>query len=377
MRLGILVTIVSGFGKKGFYHSQEIGLGKALVEKGHQVIIYKCVAKDKPADAMQLGDDLSIRYIPVPALGVHGMMKAEELSPELDGLLVFSDTQLFLPHIYRFCRKHGIAFVPYIGIAHSAQRNMKSRLMDAAFALGTLRIYKKLPVIAKSKAVQEELQALGVTNCTVAPVGLDETELKTDFATHDRSALRAAHGYTDEDVIVSYVGRLKPEKHPLEVVELFAKHCGQDPRYKLLMVGEGYLQSDLEKKIAQTGLGDRIRLIERVPYENMWEIHWIADFFLNLCTREIFGMALLEAVYYRSSAAAFHAPGPDAILTGMQGHYLCNTFDEAGQWVSGAKPDEQLLVQSSAEVLERFSWKICADRLIELTMEARHAEKNT
>ena len=141
MRLGILVTIVSGFGKKGFYHSQEVGLGKALTERGHQVTIYKCVSKDKPAEHYTISDDLDVHYIPVHALGVHGMMRADVLDPNLDGLLLFSDTQLFLPHIYRYCCRHNIAFVPYIGIAHSAQRNLKSRVMDVFFALGTLALY--------------------------------------------------------------------------------------------------------------------------------------------------------------------------------------------------------------------------------------------
>ena len=117
MHLGILVTIIGGFGKKGFYHSQEIGLGRQLTGMGHRVTIYNCVAKDKPRSCEQLGDGLEIRYIPVPAIGVHGIMQAKELDAELDGLLLFSDTQLFLPRIYRFCQKHGIAFVPYIGIA--------------------------------------------------------------------------------------------------------------------------------------------------------------------------------------------------------------------------------------------------------------------
>ncbi|MBQ8555346.1 MAG: glycosyltransferase family 4 protein [Clostridia bacterium] len=374
MRLGILVTIVSGFGKKGFYHSQEIGLGKALVARGHQVTIYKCVAKDKPADRQTIAEGIEIRYIPVPALGVHGMLRAGEIDPRLDGLLLFADTQLFLPHIERFCRRHGIAFVPYIGIAHSAQRNFKSRLMDIAFALGTLRIYKRLPVIAKSKAVQEELRALGAADCTIAPVGLDESELKTDYAAHDRSALRARYGYGPDDVIVSFVGRLKPEKHPVEVVELFARACQRKPM-KLLMVGEGYLKEKVEARAAELGVADRVQLIERVPYENMWEIHWIADFFLNLCTREIFGMALMEAVYYRSSAAAFHAPGPDAILTGMAGHYLCDTFDQAADWVCGDKPDDAVLAESSRALIERFSWRICADHFIQLTQEARDDQK--
>lgn len=373
MHLGILVTIIGGFGKKGFYHSQEIGLGRQLTGMGHRVTIYKCVAKDKPRSCDQLGDGLEIRYIPVPAIGVHGIMQAKELDTDLDGLLLFADTQLFLPRIHRFCRKHGIAFVPYIGIAHSAQRNLKSRVMDVFFKAGTLRIYKRLPVMAKSAAVKEELAALGVHNCTIAPVGLDASKLKTDYAQHDRNELRRRYGYKPEDVIVSFVGRLKPEKHPVEVVELLGA-IRQRKDVKLLMVGEGYLQEKIQAKIAELGLQEQVQMIQRVPYEQMWEIHWIADYFLNICSREIFGMALMEAVYYRSSAAALHAPGPDAILQGMAGHCLCESIEQAGEWVCGEQPAEADLAESSRLLLERFSWRICAEQFVTLTREAHHAE---
>lgn len=372
MRLGILVTIVSGFGKKGFYHSQEVGLGKALTARGHRVTIYKCVSMDKPADHRIISDDLDMYDIPVRAIGVHGVMRPDVLDKELDGLLVFADTQLFLPRIYRYCQRHHIAFVPYIGIAHSAQRNLKSRLMDAAFAMGTLRIYKQLPVIAKSKAVKDELLALGVSRCTIAPVGLDASELKTDFSAYDRTQLRASYGYTDDDVIISFVGRLKPEKSPVETIDLFAGICDRKP-FKLLMVGEGYLKENVEEKIRQHHLENRVQLIERVPYEKMWEIHYISDYFLNLCTREIFGMALLESVYYRSSAAALHAPGPDAILTDLPGHCLCDTIEQAGEWACAPKPDEATLAKASCELLDRFSWNICADQFIAIIEEAGHA----
>ena len=372
MYLGILVTIIGGFGKKGFYHSQEIGLGKEMVAQGHRVTIYKCVAMDKARAHEQLDENFDIHYIPVRAIGVHGIMKPQELNPELDGLLSFSDTQLFLPPIERFCRRNHIAFVPYIGIAHSAQRNAKSKVMDVFFKLGTLRIYKRMPVIAKSAAVQGELSSLGVKDCTIAPVGLDASRLKLDYADHDRTALRAKYGYTPENVVVSFVGRLKPEKHPVEVVELLGS-IREKKHFKLLMVGEGYLQEKIEEKIAELGLSDRVQMIERVPYEQMWEIHWIADYNLNICTREIFGMALMESVYYRSSAAALHAPGPDAILTGMAGHCLCDTIEQVADWLCGERPDDALLAESSRLLLERFSWRICADRFIQLTQEAHHA----
>lgn len=366
MKLGILVTIVSGFGKKGFYQSQEVGLGKCLAERGHEVKIYKCVATDQAEDENRISDAVSISYIRVRAVGVHGIFPVSRLDRDLDGLLCFSDTQIFLPHVIRFCDENNIAFVPYVGIAHSAQKNLKSRVMDRIFAAGTLRYYRKIPVIAKSEAVRKELEALGVREVSVCPVGLDENVLKLDYASYDRKKIRADLGYSDEDVLISFVGRIKPEKSPVEAVEMFGR-IRDRKNFRMLMVGEGFLLEEVRSKIAELGLEDRVRLIEKVPYEEMWKIHRAADYFINLCTREIFGMALLEAVLYRSSAAALRAPGPDTILEGMKGHCLCGSFDEVEKWLTGDYPSEADLAESSARLLERFSWKICAAGFEEYT----------
>ncbi len=359
MKIGILVTIISGFGKKGFYHSQEVGLGKAFNELGHEVTIYKCVAKDQKSDERQINDHLSICYIPVPALGVHGYFRPELLNTELDGLLVFADTQIFLPHVYRYCKKHHICFIPYIGIAHSAWNTLKSRVMDLLYAMGTRRIYKQLPVLVKTRAVEEEMKAQGVRDCTVTPVGLDESELKTDYRKYDRHALRKKYGYSDEDVIISFVGRLKVEKRPLDLIDIFDE-IKDKKQFKLLIVGEGYQEEAVTERVRERQLEGYVQMIRRVPYENMWEIHYISDYFLNLCHREIFGMALLEAVYYGSSVAATEAPGPNAILEGLPGHILCKNDDEIKQWLIRRKPDQAILDAGAAELMRRFSWKTCA-----------------
>lgn len=39
MKLGIICTMINGFGRRGFYNTQEIGLGRELVRQGHAVTI--------------------------------------------------------------------------------------------------------------------------------------------------------------------------------------------------------------------------------------------------------------------------------------------------------------------------------------------------
>ena len=364
MNLGILVTIVSGFGKKGFYHSQEVGLAKKLSEMGHKVCVYKCVPGDAEFAEETADGNITVKYIPVKKLGVHGYLPASSLDTSLEGLLIFADTQLFLPHIFRFCSKNGIKAVPYIGIAHSFQQTLKSRIMDVLFSMGTLKYYRKMPVLAKTNAARDELLSLGVKDCTVAPVGLDESELKTDFKETDKEALKKEFGYKKSDVIILFVARLKPEKRPLDMIDIFAK-VREKKACKLLIVGEGPLREEMDRKAESIGVMQDYKVIDRIPNENMWQVYRITDYFVNLRAEEIFGMAVMEAVYYETSVAAIHAPGPSTILEGMKGHRICKNDAEVEEWLSAEYPKEADLKESSEKILEGFTWDACAGRFLE------------
>ena len=43
MRIGLLITSIGNFGKKGFYNMQEVGLAKELDKLIDEVIVYKAV----------------------------------------------------------------------------------------------------------------------------------------------------------------------------------------------------------------------------------------------------------------------------------------------------------------------------------------------
>ena len=44
MRVGLLITSIGSFGKKGFYNAQEIGLAKALDSLVDEVKVYRLVS---------------------------------------------------------------------------------------------------------------------------------------------------------------------------------------------------------------------------------------------------------------------------------------------------------------------------------------------
>ena len=373
MKIGILCTISNTFGRKGFYNVQEIGLGKALAAQGHSVIIYKSSMKETPEETVRLGKGLSIRYLHIPHLGVHGYLNCRKyLNPDLDAVFCFSDHQIFLPHVYRYCRKHGILFLPYLGTAGSQEeKSVHGKVMNLLYSIGTLRIYQKIPVYTKTEAVRQDLLRLGVPRVEVAPVGLDVTLLNADFREADKQALRQKFGYSEEDIVISVVGRLAAVKEPLKLLEIM-RALKDRKEYQLLIVGEGDLREEMDSRIEEYGLEDRVQIIDRIPYENMWEIYTMADYFLNVNRHEIFGMAVMEAVYYETSVAAYPADGPTAILSGMEGHRLCRTLTDFTDWLTGEYPSKEALRRASDKIFREFTWNACAEKIIERILESKY-----
>lgn len=83
MKLGILCTMINGFGRRGYYNSQEIGLGRALARKGHEVMIYKGIDPSEKEEKVQVEKNLTIWYLPMKHLGAHGFMDCKYLDPQL------------------------------------------------------------------------------------------------------------------------------------------------------------------------------------------------------------------------------------------------------------------------------------------------------
>ena len=368
MKLGILCTMINGFGRRGYYNSQEIGLGRALARKGHEVMIYKGIDPSEKEEKVQVEKNLTIWYLPMKHLGAHGFMDCKYLDPQLKALFCFGDQQIFLPHVYRWCRRRRIPFVAYVGTAHSLDSNFKSKVMNALFAAGTLRIYKKNPVLAKTSAAKEELRQLGVPHAVIAPVGLDTAVLKKNIPADEKMRLRKEHGFEADDVILCNVSRLSWEKRPLELIDLFLQVKGKK-KFKLIIVGNGPLEEELNEKIRKNGLEKEVKIYPNVPYEKMWEIYEMSDYYLNMNKGEIFGMAIMEAVYYKPSVAAIRALGPSVTLKDMKGHKLCENDDEMAEWITGPYPSEKDLQESSEKMASTFTWDRCADAFLQASSE--------
>ena len=370
MKLGILCTMLNDFGKKGFYNSQEIGLGQQLRDMGHTVMIYKGVRKGEPFVEEQLAEGLTIRYIPLPRFSKHGYIKPSDLDSDLDGLLCFSDQQLFIPHVYRFCRRHHITFVPYVGTTFSVYPTLRGKVMNVLSGLGTLRLYRHMPVLAKTESAKKELEDLGARDITIAPVGLNPHVLRQDYRDFSKAELRREYGFQEDDVVLCCVARMEIDKRTDKLIEVLNRAKDQK-KFRLLFVGKGPLRELVDQKIREYGLESRVTILDRVPFSDMWKIYRLSDYYINMSTEEIFGMAIMEAVYYGASVAARRAIGPNLTLKGLRGHCLCESDDAVVNWICGPYPSQEELDESSRRMIINFSWERCARAFLSKVQAAR------
>lgn len=359
MRVGLLVASIGNFGQKGFYNAQEIGLAKELDKLVDEIIIYKLIAENQKYTEEKVDgcSHTTLKMIPSKSFGINGLIDVDVLDKTLDAIVFFSDTQMCVPKVHKWAQKNGVKLFPYIGVleSHSTSK-LKKVIMDSLFKRN-LEVYKKCHCFVKTPTVEQKLRSKGVNDITVTPVGLDLSLLHQSYEEADKNELKLKYGFKPSEKVILFIGRLIEEKQPLRMVEIFSLLHQQDSNYRLLMVGTGPLKRDVDEKIQSADLLNAVLQIEKIPNSDIWELYHFTDCFVNLNQQEIFGMAILEAMYYGCKVVAWHAPGPDFIIEDGVSGYLVRNEKETRERIMSI---DSLSEAAHKRILDHFTWKSTA-----------------
>lgn len=363
MRLGLIVLSIGDFGKKGYYNLQEIGLAKELDLFCEEVKVYKLVAKKQTSktECIDGTKHATITYLPSKAIGTNGIPDISMLDSSMDAYVCFSDTQFMFPRIYKWAIKNGIKLFPYIGVtvSHSANR-IKEFIINTLFRRN-LKIYRQCDCFTKTPSVQLFLKKNGIANAFVIPVGLDLSLTKSDYDKYDVVELRQKYGFERKDKILLFIGRMIEEKKPMDVIEVLNTLADKNENYRLVMVGTGELKGNVEKRIKDFGLVDKVKMIDRISNSDIWELYCIADCFVNLNDQEIFGMAIMEAMYYGCQVVAMEAPGPNLIVeNGVSGFLVKNKLEMIKAIEKGKIEKENM----RNRIVREFTWRASAEKMM-------------
>jgi glycosyltransferase involved in cell wall biosynthesis len=115
---------------------------------------------------------------------------------------------------------------------------------------------------------------------------------RPSFERVPRSALGL--GLEDDHFVLVTVGRLIPRKALDQLLEIVSNL--DDPRFRLVVVGDGPEREALEAKATACGVADAVRFTGFVSEERKWQILAASDLYVSTSLHEGFGIVFLEAM---------------------------------------------------------------------------------
>ena len=170
------------------------------------------------------------------------------------------------------------------------------RLMSRVFAV----------VVVGPQLAQNYRGARRLLTLSVSLVGEDQI-----VDPHD-----AAHRvWNGGELRVLTVSRLETEKNPLLLADVLARLRERDPRFRLLVCGEGPMEGDLRERLEELGVADHADLLGYVPItDGLLDVYRSSHAFLHVSWTEGLPQTLFEAFAAGLPVVATAVGGvPDAV----------------------------------------------------------------
>ncbi|HOK17799.1 MAG TPA: glycosyltransferase family 4 protein [Caldisericia bacterium] len=141
-------------------------------------------------------------------------------------------------------------------------------------------------IIVSSKAILNYVKDRGYKKTIkLIHVGID---VENDFYK------REDFGLKEDDFVIGSVMRFEKVKNPLFLIDVFYEVQKREKNSKLVLVGDGSLKSDIERKIKEYNIEDKVKLLGF--RKDAKKIYKIFDVFALTSLKEGFSISTLEAM---------------------------------------------------------------------------------
>jgi glycosyltransferase involved in cell wall biosynthesis len=138
---------------------------------------------------------------------------------------------------------------------------------------------------------------------------------------------RAGLGLSEHAFVIGKIGRLAPLKGHEDLFKAFAILLPQQPGSRLILIGDGALRAQLERRAAELGLRDSIIFAGLVSPAEVPRYIGIMDCLAHLSHREALSRALPQALAAAKPVLAYDFDGADEVCLDGETGFLVRTGD--------------------------------------------------
>lgn len=360
--------------KNNTYNIQEVGLAKALVRKNNICDIIFWTNKEEEDVEIPVDNCGSVKVFYRKGktfLKNTVYTDCEELFSKYDVLQPCEYNQI---QSWLLARKFPNKTVIYHGPYYSAfnkRYNLMCKLFDTVFLKAYIKQESKF--IVKSKMAKEFLNQKGIQNenIYVAGVGLDAQMLSNNEMIC-KEELYTKMKQDESELKLLYIGRFEERRNLFFIMDVFAKVHQSNPKSHLYLIGTGneeYIHNVFT--YAETlGIRADISWEARMEQKYLSNIYQLADFFLLPTEYDIFGMVLLEAMYYKSVVLTTRNGGSSTLIQDGINGFILDEKDTA-KWsecilnTSRNKPLMRRIEENASNLIQHeFTWDSLAEHFI-------------
>lgn len=341
------------------YNVQEIGLAKALTTDGHQCDIVLYTEKEERTEQINVEDKQITIYWMKGTNILKNLFWPNKIFKLIEKYDIVQSCEYDQIYNLYFQKKIPQKFVIYHGPYYSEfnkRYNFKCKIFDRIFLN---KKYKKVAIISKSALATKFLEKKGFRNITTLGVGLDSENLQEKNVI-EKEKLK----FSSSKKHLLYIGKIEERRNILFLIDILSKVIKKNKNVDLILIGKGekeYIEM-VKKYIKDLNLENYVIYIEKVEQKDLKYVYKQSNIFLLPTKYEIFGMVLLEAMYFGLPTITTLNGGSSTIIDNNVNGYIYNET-EIEKWIKTInylleQKEKQLEIGKNAKktIEEKYLW---------------------
>ena len=356
------------------YNCQELGLAKALTLKGIKVSLVFAASENKSLKVNYKGYEIGIylrRFKAVnQALAWFDDIETLLDSLEPDVLQIHEFGMLMSWRVIRWAKKHNTPTCLIQGSYRPTQKTIFKQLEQLFnHTLGKYILSNCDAIGCKTKMAADYTADYTDKQTMLTPIGLDISK----FECTEEYDWKARLGIDNDSDILLYVGNIEQRRNPLFLIDII-EHLPQ--ACHLVIVGDGPLKDATAEAVRQRGLDRRCTLTGKLAQEQLPSLYRQSSAFVLASDYEIFGMVILEAMYFGLPVITTSTAGSQTLIENHSDGIIIKQKD-ASLWanaINNMLKDRPKLASISDNAKHKIdtslTWDKAADKFVALYRQA-------